>query len=342
MRSHVRTAVVLLVAAALVALFLRGVDLRRVGRDIVDAEPQWLAIGLSLTFVNLAIRSYRWRYLLEPLGETTFGESFRATAVGFAASAVLPARAGEVIRPYFLSRLASRHPRMTTAGAFATIILERILDVVTVLALLGSYVLVFGRSAGAANPTAFAWLTWVGTTAAAVACLSLAALFFLARDPARSGRTAERVARLVPALSTFVGRILENFAHGLAIVRRPRRLFVALLWSVPLWLSIAGGLWAVTVAFRISMPFTGSFVLVALLALGVAVPTPGAVGGFHAAYRYGATTFFGASDASAVGAAIVAHLFSVGPTLLLGLWFAGAAGLDIVQLSRINSRGGAL
>src|SRR5690349_14834396 len=110
MRSHVRTAVVLLVAAALVGLFLRGVDLRRVGRDIVDAEPRWLAIGLLLTFVNLAIRSYRWQYLLEPLGQTTFGESFRATAVGFAASAVLPARAGEVIRPYFLSRLASRHP----------------------------------------------------------------------------------------------------------------------------------------------------------------------------------------------------------------------------------------
>ncbi len=136
--------------------------------------------------------------------------------------------------------------------------------------------------------------------------------------------------------------MVENFAHGLAIVRRPRRLLVALLWSFPLWLSIAGGVWAVAVAFRIAMPFTGSFVLVALLALGVAVPTPGAVGGFDAAYRYGMTTFFGASDASAVGAAIVAHLFSVGPTLLFGLWFAGAAGLDLGQLSRVNSQGGAL
>ncbi|HZP48921.1 MAG TPA: lysylphosphatidylglycerol synthase transmembrane domain-containing protein [Vicinamibacterales bacterium] len=342
MRSHVRTAAVLLVAAVLVALFLRGVDLRRVGADIVRAEPAWLAVGLVLTFVNLAIRSYRWRYLLEPLGHTTFGESFRATAVGFAASAVLPARAGEVIRPYFIARLASRNPRMTTAGAFATIVLERILDVVTVLALLGSYVLLFGRSAGAINPTAFAWLTWIGLTAAALAAVVLVALFVLSGDPARLGRAAERVARLVPVLSAFLVRLVENFAHGLAVVRRPSRLLVALLWSFPLWLSIAAGLWAVTKAFRITMPFTGSFVLVALLALGVAVPTPGAVGGFHAAYRYGTTTFFGAPDASAVGAGIVAHLFSVGPTLLLGLWFAGRAGLDIAQLSRINSRSGTL
>ena len=56
--------------------------------------------------------------------------------------------------------------------------------------------------------------------------------------------------------------------------------------------------------------------------LGVAVPTPGAVGGFHEAFRVGATMFFGAPDDAAVGAAIVLHCFSIGPSLLLGLLFA--------------------
>jgi glycosyltransferase 2 family protein len=337
MRSHVRTVVVLLVAAALIALFLRDVDLRRVGNDIVRAEPEWLGIGLALTLVNLAIRSYRWRYLLEPLGHTTFGESFRATAVGFAASTVLPARAGEVIRPYFVAKLAARHARMTASGAFATIILERLLDVITVLVLVALYVLVFGRSSSA-NPTAFAWLTWIGSTAGAIAVSALVVLFLLAADPERLGRATRRAAAMIPSIAAIVARIVENFAHGLGAVRRPRRLLVALLWSFPLWLSIAAGIWAVTLAFRIDMPFTGSFVIVGLLALGVAVPTPGAVGGFHAAYRYGVTTFFDAPDAAAVGAAIVAHLFSVGPTLLLGLFFAAQAGLDISHLSSLGSR----
>ena len=85
-------------------------------------------------FVNLAIRAFRWQYLLEPLGKVRFGSAFRATAVGFAASSVLPARAGEVIRPYFLAR----HEHMSATGAFATIILERLLDIVTVLVLLAS------------------------------------------------------------------------------------------------------------------------------------------------------------------------------------------------------------
>src|SRR5829696_6315398 len=98
MRSSVRTLVVLAVAGALLALFLYNVDLRGVLSQIVHAAPAWLALSLATMFVNLAIRAWRWQYLLEPLGETSFANAFRATAVGFAASSILPARAGEVIR----------------------------------------------------------------------------------------------------------------------------------------------------------------------------------------------------------------------------------------------------
>jgi len=86
--------------------------------------------------------------------------------------------------------------------------------------------------------------------------------------------------------------IAETFARGLAIVRRPSRLLIALLLSFPLWLMICLGTWAMTRAFGLAIPFAGSFLLVAILVLGVAVPTPGAVGGFHEAFRVGATVFF--------------------------------------------------
>src|SRR5207253_4653927 len=127
----------------------------------------------------------------------------------------------------------------------------------------------------------------------------------------------------------------EKFSRGLGAVRRPGRLLVALVWSFPLWLSIAAGLWAVALAFHIDVPFTGSFLLVAVLVIGVAVPTPGAIGGFHEAYRLGATMFFGAPDSAAVGAAIVAHLFSVGPALLFGLFFAAQVGLNLSGMRRM-------
>src|SRR5215831_2679554 len=141
MRSHVRTLIVLALAVALLGLILYNVDLGGVAREIVHARFDWLTLSLLTMFVNLAIRAWRWQYLLEPLGTAPFGSAFRATAVGFAASTVLPARAGEVIRPYFLAR----QQRMSATGAFATIILERVLDMVTVLALLASYVFFFAN-----------------------------------------------------------------------------------------------------------------------------------------------------------------------------------------------------
>jgi len=94
MRSHVRTIIVVALAVGLIAWFLHNVDLRSVAADIIRAKPEWIVLSLATMFVNLAIRSWRWKYLLEPLGTTSFGSAFRATAVGFAASTVLPARAG--------------------------------------------------------------------------------------------------------------------------------------------------------------------------------------------------------------------------------------------------------
>jgi uncharacterized protein (TIRG00374 family) len=332
MRSHVRTIVVLSVAVALIALFLHNVDLWGVLTAISRARPGWLALSLATMVVNLAIRALRWKYLLEPLAPTTFASAFRATAVGFAASSVLPARAGEVIRPYFLARQArqDQNDGMTATGAFATIILERLLDVVTVLVLLASYVFVFGRGLSQAKPVMYTAITWAGGTAAAGALVALAVLFALAGDPQRLGHVMARLEQVLPsALAGVIARIAEKFARGLGAIRRPARLLVALAWSFPLWLSIAAGIWAVAVAFRFAVPFTGSFLLIAFLVIGVAVPTPGAVGGFHEAFRVGATMVFGAPDDAAVGAAIVLHALSIGPSLLLGLVFAAQEGLNV-------------
>jgi uncharacterized protein (TIRG00374 family) len=332
MRSSIRTAIIVAVAAALVVVFLRNVDIRHVAAAIIRARIRWLGVSFVAAILGIVIRALRWQYLLEPLGHASFANAFRATAVGFAASSILPARAGEVIRPYFLAR----HENMTATGAFATIILERVLDVLTVLVLLASSVFVFNRNVGAANPTAFEAMKWAGATALAVSIVALIVMFVLAGDPGRIGRWMARIEASFPSkLAGLIGTVAEKFSRGLGAIRRPGRLVVALVWSFPLWLSIAAVLWSVCEAFQIDVPFTGSFLLVAVLVIGVAVPTPGAIGGFDYAYRLGATKFFGAPDDAAVGAAIIAHLFSIGPALVLGLFFAAQVGLNVSGLRRL-------
>ena len=145
-----------------------------------------------------------------------------------------------------------------------------------------------------------------------------------------------RLEQVVPSrLAGLVANIAEKFAMGLGAIRRPGRLFVSILWSFPLWLSIDLGIWAVALAFGFNLPFTASFLIVPLLVLGVAVPTPGGIGGFHEAFRVGATVFYGVPNDAAVGAAIVLHVFSFGPALLLGLYFAAQAGLNMAGVRRL-------
>jgi glycosyltransferase 2 family protein len=336
MRSHARTIFALALVVGLLALFLHNVDLWRVATEILRARPQWLALSLATMIANLAIRAWRWQFLLEPLGRPSFGNAFRATAVGFAATSVLPARAGEVIRPYFLARTERHLERMTATGAFATIILERVLDTITVLMLLALFVFVFGREHSASSPVAFTAVKWAGALAGLAAAGALVVLFVLAGDPGRLGRVMLRLEQILPSsLAGLIARVAEKFAHGLGAIRRPSRLLLALLLSLPLWLSICLGIWSVTMAFGFDVPFTGSFLLVAVLVLGVAVPTPGAVGGFHEAFRVATTVFFAVPDDAAVAAAIILHLFSIGPSLLLGLLFAAQAGLNVNGMRRL-------
>jgi glycosyltransferase 2 family protein len=252
--------------------------------------------------------------------------------VGFAARSFLPAAAGELVRPYFLSR---REP-MSATGAFATIVIERLIDTITVLALLASYVFVFGRNIEAANPTALAAVKWAGATAGAISMMALVVLFVIAGNPARLAAWFQRLEQVVPsALAGLIAKVAERFATGLGAIRRPSQVVATLLWSLPLWLCIALGIWAVTKAFALNVPFTGSFLFIALLTIGIAIPTPGSVGGFHEAFRIGATFFYGAPDASAVGAAIVLHAMSVGSPLFLGVFFAAQEGINLSGIRRL-------
>ena len=335
MRTSLRTLLVLALAVLLLAVFFRNVDVSEVVGAIADARPGWLILSLATMVASLALRSSRWQYLLEPIGGASFWNAFRATAVGFAARSVLPAAAGELVRPYFLSR----RERISAAGALATVVVERLLDIVTMLLLLAVYVAVFGEEVAAANPSAFRAVAWAGAAAGVGAIVAIVVLLLVARDPDWLARTLGRLAQRLPAaLAGPVSRLTEKFAAGLGAIRRPGRIMVALIWSIPLWLCIALGIWAVAEAFQLGIPFPGSFLLITLLTIGLAVPTPGAVGGFHEAFRVGATLFFGSPNHTAVAGALVLHLITITPTLVLGLLFAAEEGLNVSSMRNLAAR----
>ena len=334
MRSRVRTVLILLLTFGLLAFFLRHADMGAVWAETRRARPLLLLAAVLVTAFTYVLRALRWQYLLAPLGPTRFSTAFRTTVIGFAATFLLPARAGEVIRPYLLAR----REQLPATAAFATVLLERLLDLVTVLSLLTVFVLTADPATLPADPTHLARVKFGGLVAAAFGAAALATAFAAAGHPERLGRLALRAERVLPVrLAQVVARFVESFVLGLAVMRQPGRLLVSLLVSVPLWLSIAAGIWLTSLAFHITVPYTGSFLVMTILVVGVAVPTPGAVGGFHAAYQIAVQTFFGAPVDRAIGAAIVLHGISFLPVTIAGVIFMARDGLTLSRARALAS-----
>lgn len=335
MRHYLRAAFILILTLGLLGVFLRSANLGQVRQELAGARMSLIVLSFGTHVFVYAIRALRWQYLLQPVGKVRFSAALNATIIGFAAISLLPGRVGEVLRPYLLARREG----LNATSTFATIILERLLDLVVVLLLFGSFLWLFDPGVATdRDATLFRAIKIGGLVAAAGALVALVLVFVLAGHPEALGRAAQGIERVLPLrLAHLLARLVQTFAEGLAVVRQPRWLAAALALSVPLWCAIALGVWLVTLAFHITLPYTGSFLLLALLVVGVSVPTPGGLGAFHEAYRIGATAFFGAPNDTAIGAAIVLHATSFVPVALVGLGLMAREGVSLRGLGRLTT-----
>jgi uncharacterized protein (TIRG00374 family) len=331
MGTRLRTALIFVLAIALLAWFLSRADMAAVGAAIRRARIDLLACSFAFLVITYVARAIRWQYLLEPLGPTPFGVAFRTTIIGFAAIALLPARVGDVLRPYLLARKLG----FNAASAFATIVMERVLDLVAVLLLLALYVLVLGGRESL--PQRLLRPVEISAAIAGVAAVGLVVgAWTLATHPERVARLVLHSGRVLPSrVAQALSRLARTFSQGFAVAREARALTFAVVWSFPVWLGIAAHAWVICRAFAIDLPFAGAFLLQSLLVIGVAMPTPGGVGGYHAMFQLGVTAFFGAPDGAAVGAAIVAHALSFIPVVLAGIVFMTQDGLSFSGLQQL-------
>jgi uncharacterized protein (TIRG00374 family) len=323
------------VGAALLYIFFKGMDWAAVGQAFSRADPIYMAGVVLATVVVYAVRAWRWGYLLRPLASVPFPRLFSVTLVGFAAGLAVP-RAGEVLRPY----LVARDHSLRTSAAFATIILERLVDLITVLALFFLYLYALPMPAAQQQGPALGVIKAAGALAGLAAATVLALLVLLHMWAARAMAILNRaLSRLPPRLAEPVGRAFYNFAEGLAVLQAPgRHLFTIAGQSVLLWLAICLGVHWTNLAFGLALPYHTAFLIVGFLTVGVAVPTPGMVGGFHLAYQQ-ARAQFGVDQATASAAGIACHALSNLPVLLLGIVFLWREGLTLGGVARIAAEG---
>ena len=325
-RARWSGALIALLTLFLLWWFVRDLNGAELRRAFASADLGLVALSVVNCLLTYVIRTWRWQTMLRPLGQVHFWPAFRACVIGFFP---FPARAGEVVRPYLLARKEN----LSFSATFATIILERALDLTAVLLLFAAAIPFLSVDIGSETRAA-------GAAAAVVAVLGLTALFVFAGHPERLGQWTDRLTRWLPARAAeAIGAFARKFGEGLAVMRNPQALVVLLAWSLALWVSICLGIWLVSRAFGLTVPFTGTFLVVMYLVVGVAAPTPGGAGGFHLMYKYAVTHYFGADPDVAAATAVVLHLVSFGPVVVLGLLFMWQDGVTLGGVKGIRAAG---
>ena len=325
-----------LLGIGLLALFLRGVEWPALLAAFRSASKPQLLLVVLTTILTYVARAWRWGFLLAPLTKVPFRHLFSATLVGFMSGLVVP-RAGEILRPYLIGR---RHG-VKTSAAFASIILERLFDLITVVVLFGLYLYVLPAPPQQERGPLLRALRGAG---ALVGLLALGVTVALALFHAHAARAAAIVDRLLGVLPARLAQPLSDavraFQEGLGVLRAlPRQLLAIAAQSLLTWLTIALGIHFNNRAFGIELPFHTTFLIIGFLTVGVAVPTPGMVGGFHESYRLALTQAFSVAPESAVAAGIALHALSNLPVLVLGIALLPEQGLTFARVAEITDEG---
>ncbi len=333
MRTHLRTVGVVGLAVALMAWVFRSSDAASVWAEIARARVDLVAASVAGIALAYVVRVKRWLLLLAPLGPVGVGSATRATIIGFATSTIVP-RLGEVVRPYLLSRRES----LSMSAALATIVVERLLDMIAVILLFGLFLVAFSSQLPATDEQVLGALKAGGLTVALGAGVFLALVCGAARRPEWVTSFAGWLERLAPhGPGAAASRFIARFSAGLGVARDPGRLLRAVAWSLVMWSLVGATAWWGCLAFGIALPPSSGLLLMVLMALGVSAPTPAGVGGFHAAVQVGLTAFYEVPMDAAVGAALVLHAATFAPVTVVGLVWMARDGITFRGMTDLTS-----
>jgi glycosyltransferase 2 family protein len=286
-----RAALGVAISVAAIAILLQSVDVGAAIDVLRRAELGPVGFMFVTVFLDVAARGARWRALLEPIRRLSYPRVLGYTYLGYLANNVLPARLGELVRSHALGE-GEGLSRPTVLG---TVVVERIVDTVIVVALAAVAVLILGVG-GVASTAVVLGAAFVGIL---VLALVLAVVSHRLPGADRVTALAERVPRLLD-----LGRRLRD---GLAVVGQPRAIAAAVVFSLLAWSAsivtfIVGG-----AAVGVSLTPVQGALLSSGVALATIVPSgPGYLGTFELT-AVGIATQFGINPDSAFAMALLVH-----------------------------------
>lgn len=305
---------------------LRNVSFTELRDALISVQYVYLIPTIFLIALSFLFRAMRWRYLVSSIKEVKTANLFSPLMVGFMGN-ILPGRAGELVRAYLLGKKEN----ISFSASFATIFVERLLDMVVVLMML-IWVLLFRADIFTSGSNAernhqlmgymvnLGWISFLG-------CLFI--FLFSALLQYRNDWAMKIVGFCVkPFHDKWRGKIIgvvNSFTEGLKVLRDKRGFFASIILSFLIWIVIVFTYYPLYQAFQIEdMLPTITSLVVLCLAVDIFItlfPTPAFLGAFQAACVVALHEIFKIPKAVAVSYGIVIWIATMGFIFIVGIIF---------------------
>jgi uncharacterized protein (TIRG00374 family) len=316
-------------------LFLKRIDFNEI-RSVWRSIPLWYPLlFLLMAFPQFAARAYRWGLLLRPFKKhIAFRNLWNFSLIGFMISYLLPGRLGEIARPVMLAE----KEKIKKSQAIATVINERLFDLLIVLVMLTAYL-----ALGLGRPSPFLLKLRILTLLLLPAVLLIFGIITLVNS--------ERIFPKAERLIHFLARALPerfrqkataaaiHFVQALHLDLGWAGILQVFLFSLLHWGIILISYWLLMQGFagvRLDLPATIPFL--AVIFVSAAVPTPGMAGSLDLASKYALIGLFGVPEKSAVAFTILFHFLLLLMPITLGLIAFWREGLNFEMIGKMRKK----
>jgi uncharacterized protein (TIRG00374 family) len=338
-------------AISLATLYLafRNVPFQDLVNYLSSIQLFWTVPAVLLVIGGFTLRAVRWRYILAATQKIAFWSAFHPLMIGFMVNCVLPGRVGEITRPLVLNRREG----LPMSTGLATVVVERIFDMVILLALflVVSLTIDFDRHSSmqfAGYKVDFQALETVFNGMLQLGALLLLAIAMVSFQ--RSRRIVNNIVLALPGILFFTGEdfrnkiyrkvckpvvgIIDNVAEGMAMIKKPRRVAACFAVSLAIWFIHAVSYYVFAIGCPdIDLTLLEMTMVMIIICFVIALPSVPGYWGLWEAGGVFAMSLFGVPPREAAGFTLANHAIQILPVILVGLISAWISGINIVQVS---------
>jgi uncharacterized protein (TIRG00374 family) len=277
----------------LLVLAFRGVVWADLWRSLNRVNLVLVLAAVALLAGSLVARAFRWQALLTPFAHTPFSDACSYTLIGYLVNNVLGLRLGEVVR----AGLLGEKSHTSKSSVLATVVLERLLDVLSLLGLVAILLVMLDLP------------PIVRDSILLVEAMAVLIVILLGVMAWRGGDIGHLLPGFLPSkLYARLSALLVSFAQGLRVLKSGKDVLIATAWSLLSWILFAGSTLLFMMASSLSrLPWYAALLVVVVTNLGSAIPSsPGFVGGFHFLVVF-SLKLWAVPQGDALGFAVLVH-----------------------------------